>query len=133
MTRQLLSDNQRLRAENDALRQQVADLQAQLQQLTRLGDGVLAHDGFASYDRFTGAIHQQCVAHVLRRARELLATATRGAVRFPRALIGLFTGAIHLHNECLRGRVAAGVLPEAREAFDARLLALLHPRRVVPA
>jgi transposase len=96
-------------------------------------DGVLVHDGFASYDRFTEAIHQQCVAHVLRRARELLARATRGAVRFPRALIGLFTGAIHLHNECRRGRVAAEVLFEAREAFEERLLALLQPPRVVPA
>src|SRR5439155_24229735 len=39
--------------------------------------GVLSHDGFASYDRFEAAIHQQCVAHVLRRARDLLAAATR--------------------------------------------------------
>src|SRR5882672_3821833 len=39
-------------------------------------DGVLLHDGFASYDRFTGALHQQCVAHLLRRAREMLETAT---------------------------------------------------------
>src|SRR5262249_10864160 len=43
-------------------------------------EGVLVHDGFASYDRFAAAVHQQCVAHVLVRARELLATATRGAV-----------------------------------------------------
>src|SRR4051794_8615437 len=45
--------------------------------------GILNHDGFASYERFEGAVHQQCVAHVLRRARELLEGATRGAVRFP--------------------------------------------------
>jgi len=96
-------------------------------------DGVLVHDGFASYDRFEEAIHQQCVAHVLRRARELLATATRGAVHFPRALIDLFTGAVHLRNEVLGGRVPPGVMAEAREAFDDRLLALLVRPRVVPA
>jgi transposase len=41
-------------------------------------DGILSHDGFASYQRFTEAVHQQCTGHVLRRARELLETATRG-------------------------------------------------------
>src|SRR5215203_2404716 len=58
----------------------------------RAWDGVLVHDGFAAYDRFAAAVHQQCCAHVLRRARDLLATATRGAVRFPRAVIDLFGG-----------------------------------------
>src|SRR5262249_49889468 len=96
-------------------------------------DGVLVHDGFASYDRFEEAIHQQCVAHVLRRARELLATATRGAVRFPRAVIGLFTEAIQLRKEFLGGRVPAEAMAEAREAFDERLLALLVRPRTVPA
>ncbi|MGH3185075.1 MAG: IS66 family transposase, partial [Streptosporangiaceae bacterium] len=36
-------------------------------------DGVLGHDGVASYGRFTEAVHQQCLAHPLRRARDLLA------------------------------------------------------------
>ena len=65
--------------------------------------GVLSHDEFASYDRFEGAIHQQCVAHVLRRARDLLASATRGAVRFPRQVIALFTEAIHWRNGYVPG------------------------------
>ena len=93
----------------------------------------MAHDGFASYDRFAEAIHQQGVAPGLRRARELLATATRGAVRFPRVLIGLLTEAVHLRNECRRDRVPAGVLAAAREDFDERLLAPLVRPRVVPA
>jgi transposase len=77
---------------------------------------VLSHDGFASYDRFTEAIHQQCVAHLLRRARKLLETATRGAVRFPRQVIELFTGAVHLRNEYLAGRVPTAVWETARDA-----------------
>jgi transposase len=94
--------------------------------------GLLSHDGFASYDRFEAAIHQQCVAHLLRRARDLLATATRGAVRFPRQVITLFTEAIHWRNE-----TSGGVLTEARrehqrEAFDDRLLALVNRPRAVP-
>ncbi len=96
-------------------------------------DGQLVHDGFASYDRFREAIHQQCLGHVLRRARELLATATAGAVRFPRQVIDLFTEAIHLRNEYGAGRVAAAVWECARDLFEVRLLALVNVRRVVPA
>jgi transposase len=93
-------------------------------------EGVLVHDGFASYDRFAGAIHQQCVAHLLRRAREMLEVATRGAVRFPRQVIELFTGAVHLHNEYLAGRVAAAAWDDARDGYELRLLPLLRGRRV---
>ena len=57
-------------------------------------DGILSHDGFASYDRFEGAIHQQCLAHVLRRAHDMLATAKGGAVLYPRRVITLLTEAI---------------------------------------
>ncbi len=95
--------------------------------------GVLVHDGFASYDRFTGALHQGCLAHVLRRARELSAVATRGAVRFPRQLIELFTGAVHLRNQYRAGAVPAAALAEAREASELRLLRLLAAERAVPA
>ena len=96
-------------------------------------DGTLSHDGFASYDRFAEAVHQQCLAHVLRRARELLETATRGAVRFPRQVIGLFTEAIHLRNRHLRGEASADDLAAARDRFDERLLALTERPRTDPA
>lgn len=95
--------------------------------------GVLSHDGYATYDRFAGAIHQSCLAHVLRRARELLAEATRGAVRFPRRLIALFTEAIHRRNQ-FAGRVESDAERErARSGFDDRLLALVRGPRAVPA
>jgi transposase len=95
-------------------------------------DGVLVHDGFASYDRFTAAAHQQCLDHVLRRARRLLETATRGAVRFPRQLIALLTGAIHLRNRHLAGEVTAAALAGARDDFEGRLLELVVVERAVP-
>jgi transposase len=96
-------------------------------------EGTLIHDGFASYDRFTAAIHQQCLFHVLRRARDMLEGATRGAVRFPRQVIGLFTAAIHLRNEHVAGRLDPLVWEGTRDAFEDRLLALLRRPRVVPA
>jgi hypothetical protein len=36
-------------------------------------DGVLERDGWAPYRRFEHAAHQTCVAHLLRRASELIA------------------------------------------------------------
>src|SRR3954465_2552674 len=95
--------------------------------------GVLSHDGFASYERFEGATHQQCVAHVLRRARELLERATRGAVRFPRQVIALFTEAIHWRNGYVPGTWADDQLDAHRVAFDDRLLELVTRPRAVPA
>jgi transposase len=95
--------------------------------------GILSHDGFASYERFDAAVHQQCVAHVLRRAQDLLANAIGGAVRFPRQVIALLTEAIHLRNDDGRGRVAFDQLQDQRDAFDDRLLTLLNRPRTVPA
>jgi transposase len=95
--------------------------------------GKMTHDGFSSYNRFAKALHQQCLGHVLRRLRELEAKATRGAVRYPRRLIALFTEAIHLRNRHLTGEVSAQALSEARGEFDARLEKLAWPARQVPA
>jgi transposase len=93
--------------------------------------GTLSHDGYATYDRFADAIHQSCVAHVLRRARDMLDGACRGAVVFPRQVIGLFTEAVHLRNEHLRDAVTLETLQDQRAVFDDRLLELLNrPRRV---
>ena len=96
--------------------------------------GILTHDGWSSYEAcFPDAIHQQCVGHVLRRARDLLATAARGAVHFPQRVIALFTEAIHLRNDYHRGLVTREHLENQREAFDDRLLKLVRVPRRVPA
>lgn len=95
--------------------------------------GTMVHDGFASYDRFEAATHQQCLGHVLRRARELEAVATRGAVHYPRKLIALFTEAIHLRNRYKKGEGSTEELRRARPKFDLRLRDLAWPAREVPA
>src|SRR5436305_3280185 len=43
-------------------------------------DGTMIHDGWSPYDQFKDARHQQCLNHLLRRADQMEATATRGAV-----------------------------------------------------
>src|SRR4029434_8492219 len=63
-------------------------------------DGIKIHDGWSPYDQFANAHHQQCLNHLLRRADEMAATATRGAVRFPRRVAellrtGLVSRGIH--------------------------------------
>jgi transposase len=55
--------------------------------------GTLVHDGWSVYDGFESAAHQQCLAHLQRRCRELAEAAKRGAVRFPRAVLELIDAA----------------------------------------
>ena len=96
--------------------------------------GILTHDGWSSYGcQFAHAIHQQCLGHVLRRARDLLATAVRGAVHFPQRLITLFTEAIHWRNDYHRGLVTLEHMENQREVFDERLWKLVSVPRVVSA
>ena len=54
-------------------------------------DGTLVHDGWIVYDQFEQATHQTCLAHLVRRADELiesLPAAHRGTARYVRALLG---------------------------------------------
>lgn len=77
--------------------------------------GVLIHDGWRPYERFWCAAHQTCLAHLLRRCHELLQTATRGAVRFPRAVKAILREALDT-----RGRRDAGLITPATAARRAR-------------
>ncbi len=60
--------------------------------------GRMTHDGFSSYERFEDAVHQQCVAHALRRARGLLEKHRGAAAVFPRQVIELFKGGLRLRD-----------------------------------
>src|SRR3990172_7226366 len=44
--------------------------------------GRMTHDGWAPYDRFTQARHQQCITHLLRRAKEIIEQLPSRAARF---------------------------------------------------
>src|SRR5438105_3839681 len=46
--------------------------------------GFLVHDGWAPYYRFQFAFHQSCLAHLLKRCREMAQIASPGALAFPR-------------------------------------------------
>jgi len=95
--------------------------------------GGLTHDGWAPYDRFWRALHQTCLAHLLRRCREMIERATRGAVRFPRQVQELLQDALHLRHRRESGRISPHGLAVARGRLDRRLDRLLRWTRVEPA
>lgn len=74
--------------------------------------GTLVHDGWIVYDRFTRAFHQQCVRHLQRRCQELLETAVCGAVRLPRAVLGLIDQAFALRRAWRGHRLSGDDLAE---------------------
>jgi transposase len=94
--------------------------------------GVLIHDGWSVYDTFAAARHQQCLAHLLRRCRELLDTATRGAVRFPRAVAALLRAGLRLRDRHAAGAVGDHGLAVARGRLSNRLLELVWPAKTHP-
>jgi transposase len=83
--------------------------------------GTLVHDGWSVYDRFTRAAHQQCLQHLQRRCQELLTTAERGAVRFPRAVLTLIDQAYALRRAWRGHRLSGDTLAEQGLALSGEL------------
>ena len=95
--------------------------------------GGLIHDGWAPYDRFWQAIHQQCLAHLLRRCAEMIEAATRGAVRFPRQVKQLLGNALELRDRREAGQLSEHGLAISRRRLEKRRDRLLEWRRADPA
>lgn len=87
--------------------------------------GTMVHDGWAPYDFFEKARHQQCLAHLLRRCRTLLEGATRGAVRFPRAVKALLQHAFAVRDRRDAGETVGHGLAVAIGRLEGRLERLL--------
>ena len=66
--------------------------------LGRNYSGTMIHDGWSPYDTFKNARHQQCLAHLIRRAKALEEAGTRGAVRFPRQVLEILGHAFGLRD-----------------------------------
>jgi transposase len=92
--------------------------------------GTIGHDGWRIYNVFSKAAHQSCFSHFLVRCDELLETATRGAVRFPRDLKALLQDALALRDRRDADRLSPHGLAIAIGRLDARLDRLLAwPRK----
>lgn len=100
--------------------------------------GVLERDGWAPYRRFWDARHQTCVAHLLRRAKELIADSVAGHAKIPHAVRRLLLDALAVRDQfsdlltrptdvidCTAVEITAdqpllGTGPADRDARDAR-------------
>jgi transposase len=83
--------------------------------------GTLIHDGASTYDRFLQALHQQCVAHPLRRAHKLEENLTGRNKLFPRQVIDLMQGALDIRDAYHQGELDRADLEAAFEMHCADL------------
>jgi transposase len=92
--------------------------------------GNMTHDGFSSYDRFqTDVIHQQCVDHALRRARNLVAKQVGAAKEFPQQVVEVFTEALQLRDRLNEEKADSERRGAAYAQYSERLEALTRRRR----
>ena len=101
--------------------------------LGRSWSGTMVHDGWMPYDFFKQAQHQQCLGHIQRRCKTLLQTATRGAVRYPRAVLQLTQAAFALRDRREAGEISPHGLAVARGRLESRLNRVLQWQLTHPA
>jgi transposase len=95
-------------------------------------DGTLIHDGFKSYERFFEATHQTCNNHLLRRCHEMLETATRGAVIFPRRVKEILQEGLEIRDRRDAGEISARTAARKADKLQERMAALTEPVKTNP-
>jgi transposase len=94
--------------------------------------GVLERDGWAPYRQFTTAAHQTCLAHLLRRCRELLVDAERGQAKTPHAVRRILQRALAVRDARDAGKLDAAQVAAEAERLGAAVDRLLAGRTVYP-
>jgi len=92
-------------------------------------DGFLIHDGWAPYYRFALAFHQSCLAHLLKRCREMAQVASSSALAFPRAVEHLLETSLELRDRYERGAISEHGVKSATGKLEAKLDRMLGTRR----
>lgn len=85
--------------------------------------GFLVRDGWAVYRRFAQAVHQTCLAHLLRRCREMIELGPPGSsvARFPQTVQEILQRALALRHRRDHGEISEAGLAVARGRIEARL------------
>lgn len=91
--------------------------------------GRLIHDGFAAYDIFCRAEHRQCLTHLSKRCRELIETAKRGTVHFPRAVQALLRRGLTIRDQFVAGGMSLAALTWWRSRLTNLLSDLVRPTK----
>ncbi len=92
-------------------------------------DGFLIHDGWAPYYRFRLAFHQSCLAHLLKRCREMAQIAAPAAQAFPQAVEHLLETSLELRDRFERSEISERGLRIATGRLEASLDRILETRR----
>ena len=92
--------------------------------------GTLVTDGLPTYDAVRSSGRQLCLAHLIRRAADLEKAKSRGAVRFPRAVLGILRQALELRSRS--PTLSAHGLAVARGRIKAALDRLLRYHLIDP-
>lgn len=83
--------------------------------------GFLVRDGWAVYRRFLHALHQSCLAHLLRRCREMILVAGKREAEFPRSIQALLQQALQLRDRRQQEQISDRGVAVARGRLEARL------------
>ena len=89
-------------------------------------DGFLVHDGWAPYYRFALAFHQSCLAHLLKRCREMAQITSPAAASFPLAVRDLLQTSLELRDRYERGEISQHGLRSATGRVEAKLEQMLE-------
>jgi transposase len=92
-------------------------------------DGFLVHDGWAPYYRFQFVFHQSCLAHLLKRCREMAQIAPPGALAFPQGIEHLLETSLELRDRYEQGEISERGLRIATGRLEASLDRILETRR----
>jgi transposase len=87
--------------------------------------GWLVHDGLRCYYGFEQAFHQSCLAHLMRRCREMALVVSSAAAEFPRAVKALLEKALSLRDRYAQGVVSLHGLWTAAGRLECQLDRLL--------
>jgi transposase len=93
-------------------------------------DGVLVRDGWAPYRQFDRAAHQTCLAHLIRRCREIAEAHPRAP--WPRHVQAALQNALDVRDRAAAAEVSAHGVAVARGHLLSRLLDLLAAPGTVP-
>lgn len=91
--------------------------------------GILVHDGWAPYRRFTAAAHQTCLNHLLKRCRELRTDYPHA--RLPGQVQAVLQEALAVRDRHAAGAITAHGVAVARGRLANRLSAVLDQRTTI--
>jgi len=93
--------------------------------LTAEFQGVIVRDGWAPYLSFKKATHQTCLAHLLKRCRQMISDADRGQARVPHALSRILKKALAIRDAREEGTLSLEEAAEAAETLTGEIDTLL--------